>query len=103
MLPIGLFLIGQVTMFKPLMKNAINLGAATVKYIVSSGVTPGFGAQTGLDHELVVIGAGPGGTSAGIEAQNADAPNLDQAGDLRRRCGPDAAVAAGQVGAVVGN
>lgn len=64
----GLFLIGQVTMFKPLMKNAINLGAATVKYLVHTGTKPGTAAQNGFDHELVVIGAGPGGTSAGIEA-----------------------------------
>ncbi len=67
----GLFMIGQVTMFKPLMKNAINLGASTVKYIVNSGVKPGFAAQNGFDHDLVVVGAGPGGTSAGIEAQKA--------------------------------
>ena len=67
----GIFLIGQVTEFKPLMKNAINLGAATVKYIVNAGVRPGTGTQHGLDHELVVVGAGPGGTSAGIEAQGA--------------------------------
>jgi thioredoxin reductase/NAD-dependent dihydropyrimidine dehydrogenase PreA subunit len=66
----GLFLIGQVTMFKPLMKNAINLGASSVKYVIQHGAKPGTAAAEGFDHELVVIGAGPGGTSAGIEAKN---------------------------------
>lgn len=66
----GLFLIGQVTEFKALMKNAANLGARTVQYIAHNGIAPGSAKAKGFDYEVFVAGAGPGGIAAGIEAAN---------------------------------
>lgn len=64
----GLFLVGQVTGFKALMKNAVNLGYRTVHYIKHQGLKPGDAQRKGFDVELFIAGAGPGGISAGIEA-----------------------------------
>jgi pSer/pThr/pTyr-binding forkhead associated (FHA) protein/thioredoxin reductase/NAD-dependent dihydropyrimidine dehydrogenase PreA subunit len=63
----GLFLIGQVTGFKALMKNAVNLGHRTVRYLQHQGLKPGDARKKGFDVEIFIAGAGPGGISAGIE------------------------------------
>jgi pSer/pThr/pTyr-binding forkhead associated (FHA) protein/thioredoxin reductase/NAD-dependent dihydropyrimidine dehydrogenase PreA subunit len=65
----GMYLVGQVTGFKALMKNAANLGHKTVNLIVKGGVVPGSAAQAGADVEVFIAGAGPGGLAAALEAQ----------------------------------
>ena len=63
----GLYLIGEAA-GKSLVRNANNLGARTVRHILSSGVVPGTAARMGLDYDVAVVGSGPGGLSAGLTA-----------------------------------
>ena len=64
----GLYLIGQAA-GKPLVRNAINLGARTIHHIVFDGVKPGAAAAAGLDFEVAIVGGGPAGLSAGVSAR----------------------------------
>ncbi len=63
----GMYLIGEA-MGMSLIRNGNNLGARTVRHIVWSGVQPGAARQAGLDYEVVVVGSGPAGLSAGLTA-----------------------------------
>jgi thioredoxin reductase/NAD-dependent dihydropyrimidine dehydrogenase PreA subunit len=68
----GLFLIGQVTEFKGLMKNASNMAVRVLKYITETEeggrVKPGDSKAKGYDYDVFIAGAGPGGVSAAVTA-----------------------------------
>lgn len=61
----GQYLIGEVA-GKPLVKNAANLGRAVIEHVVRELAVPGarFGDRDVLD--VVIVGSGPGGLSAGL-------------------------------------
>ena len=63
----GLYLVGEA-MGMSLIRNANNLGARTVRHILSAGVTPGTAEAMGLDCEVAIVGGGPAGLSAGLTA-----------------------------------
>jgi thioredoxin reductase (NADPH) len=61
----GQYLIGEVA-GKPLVKNAANLGRAVIEHVVRELAVPGarLGGTDVLD--VVIVGSGPGGLSAGL-------------------------------------
>jgi len=61
----GQYLIGEVA-GKPLVKNAANLGRAVIEHVVHELAVPGarLGGRDVLD--VVIVGSGPGGLSAGL-------------------------------------
>src|SRR5664279_506344 len=61
----GQYLIGEVA-GKPLVKNAANLGRAVIEHVVRELAMPGarLGGRDVLD--VVIVGSGPGGLSAGL-------------------------------------
>lgn len=65
----GLYLIGEAG-GKSQLRNANNLGARTIKHLMYDGVVPGTAKAMGLDYDVLIVGAGPGGISAGITAAN---------------------------------
>ncbi len=65
----GLFLIGQVTEFKGLMKNASNMAVRVLEYVNMQGLKPGDAKKKGFDVEIFIAGAGPGGVSAAVKAK----------------------------------
>ncbi|HET9992021.1 MAG TPA: NAD(P)-binding domain-containing protein, partial [Kofleriaceae bacterium] len=64
----GQYLIGEVA-GKPLVKNAANLGRAVIEHVVRELAVPGarLGGRDVLD--VVIVGSGPGGLSAGLTCQ----------------------------------
>ncbi len=64
----GVYLAGDVTGL-PLIRNAINQGAVAMRAIAADLATAGPGAADVLD--VVVVGAGPAGISAALEAKSA--------------------------------
>ena len=68
----GLFIIGQTTEFKGLMKNAANLGYRVVQHLTRvDKLAPGHAQAKGYDCEVFIAGAGPGGISAAVSAKQA--------------------------------
>ncbi|MEO1232601.1 MAG: FAD-dependent oxidoreductase, partial [Myxococcota bacterium] len=64
----GLYIIGHAAGLA-LVRNAANLGAWVVQHMVEErNIRRGMAARHGFDHELVVLGAGPGGLSTAIRA-----------------------------------
>lgn len=61
----GLYLAGDLTGL-PLIRNAINQGAAAVESVVQSRRARG---PSAVDLDVVIVGAGPAGVSAGLAAQ----------------------------------
>ena len=59
----GLYLIGEVS-GASLVRNANNLGARTVMHLEHRGLE----RPAGSEYDVIIIGAGPGGLSAGITA-----------------------------------
>ncbi|MBK9037291.1 MAG: NAD(P)-binding domain-containing protein [Myxococcales bacterium] len=60
----GQYLIGEVA-GKPLVKNAANLGRAVVEHIAATFAAAG-AAAAAADHDVVIVGSGPAGLSAGL-------------------------------------
>jgi thioredoxin reductase len=63
----GQYLIGEVA-GKPLVKNAANLGRLVVEHMVADGLSAGLENSELLD--VVIVGSGPGGLSAGLTCLN---------------------------------
>ena len=66
----GIYIIGDAA-GKPLVKNGNNLGRWVVEHMLSEGIAPGSAEQGGLIYEVVIIGSGPAGLSAGLCAHEA--------------------------------
>jgi thioredoxin reductase (NADPH) len=65
----GIYLIGEAA-GKSLVKNANNLGFRVVQHMKLEGVAPGSAEENGVDVEVIMVGSGPGGLSAGITCFN---------------------------------
>jgi thioredoxin reductase/pSer/pThr/pTyr-binding forkhead associated (FHA) protein/NAD-dependent dihydropyrimidine dehydrogenase PreA subunit len=63
----GIYLIGEAA-GKSLVKNANNLGYRVVQHMMVKGVQPGAAESLGYDADVLIVGSGPGGLSAGITA-----------------------------------
>jgi len=61
----GQYLIGEVA-GKPLVKNAANLGRAVIEHVVRELAVPGARAGGREILDVVIVGSGPGGLSAGL-------------------------------------
>jgi thioredoxin reductase/pSer/pThr/pTyr-binding forkhead associated (FHA) protein/NAD-dependent dihydropyrimidine dehydrogenase PreA subunit len=61
----GVYLIGEAA-GKSLVKNANNLGYRVVQHMLLNGLERGTAKKLGYDAEVIAVGSGPGGLSAGI-------------------------------------
>ena len=66
----GIYIIGDAA-GKPFVKNGNNLGRWVVDHMLSDGIGPGSAEKEGFAHDVVIIGSGPAGLSAGLCAHEA--------------------------------
>ncbi|MEQ9500256.1 MAG: FHA domain-containing protein [Deltaproteobacteria bacterium] len=65
----GLYVIGHAAGVSKV-KNAANLGVWVVQHMIDEGgVKPGAAARRGLSAEVIILGAGPGGLAAAVNAR----------------------------------